>query len=242
MIQFKRGSSRATDAEGNIIKDADGNIVNNWDGVTLADGQPGYDKTTNRLKVGDGKSKWSKLKSIGLSKEQILDSNTAAANRLKKDPEDFTVFTYGTVDPDDPDDPLVGDVYLHQYAGKPEADFVIETGKSSIWTFRKWDHGISECWGTCTLEDRVDQEWGNSNIFYSSSMEPVKYPEKLFISAPVELATVNPVDADFAVWLGGRTQNSKTKTAKYYIFKANSANSTPKNFYIQIHAIGRWKA
>lgn len=232
MIQFKRGSSRAEE---------NGKIVNNWDGVTLADGQPGYDKSTNRLKVGDGISKWSVLKSIGLSKEQILDSNATAADRIKKDPEDFTVFTYGTMDPDDPDNPIIGDVYLHQYAGKPEADFVIETGKSSIWTFRKWNHGISECWGTFYLEARVDQEWGNSNIFYSSLTDPIRYPEKLFKSAPVELATVNPVDADFAVWLGGRTQNSEANTARYYIFKANSAYSDTKNFYIQIHAIGRWK-
>ncbi len=234
MIKIKRGSTEVKDG-----KRAEGS----WKGVILEDGQPGYDKTTNTLKIGNGSDSWSKLKSLGLNLKQVLDSEKNAKKRLEQDPEDTTVFTYGT---DNPDDLLVGDVYLHQYAGKPEADFVIETGKSSIWTFRKWNHGISECWGTYTLEATVDQEWGNSNIFYNGSviMPAIDYPADLFISAPVELATVNPADDDdnsFIVWLGGKTRNSKSKTAKYYVFKANSANSINKNFYIQIHAIGRWK-
>lgn len=27
-------------------------------------------------------------------------------------------------------------------------DYVVEEGTSGIWTYRKWDSGIAECWGT----------------------------------------------------------------------------------------------
>ena len=50
MIQFKRGNTEA------------------WDklSVPLADGQPGYDKTQNKLKVGNGVSQWKDLPYLDL--------------------------------------------------------------------------------------------------------------------------------------------------------------------------------
>ena len=30
-------------------------------------------------------------------------------------------------------------------------DYVVETGTSGIWTYRKWNSGIAECWGGGTL-------------------------------------------------------------------------------------------
>jgi hypothetical protein len=57
MIQFKRGKTF------------------NWLKQTkpLADGQPGYDKDRNKLKIGNGKDPWFMLPSAsGLSSEEII--------------------------------------------------------------------------------------------------------------------------------------------------------------------------
>ena len=41
------------------------------------------------------------------------------------------------------------------------ADYVIETGTSGIWTYRKWNSGIAECWGTYTKTGPITSAWGN---------------------------------------------------------------------------------
>ena len=44
--------------------------------VVLADGQPGYDKTNNRLKIGDGKTTWSELPYISINNTKITSVAT----------------------------------------------------------------------------------------------------------------------------------------------------------------------
>ena len=234
MIKIKRGSTEVKDG-----KRAEGS----WKGVILEDGQPGYDKTTNTLKIGNGSDSWSKLKSLGLNLKQVLDSEKNAKKRLEQDSEDKTVFTYGTTSPNSE---ITGTVYLHQYSGKFETDFVVEQGKTSIWTYRKWNSGIAECWGTYTLETQIEQEWGSSDVFYNSSyrMTAIEYPEGLFVAAPIEVASVNPEDVssnNFLTWLACNNKNSTKKTAQYFVMKAGSANMKSKNFYIHLQVKGHWK-
>ena len=35
--------------------------------------------------------------------------------------------------------------------GQQAADFVVEQGTSGIWTYRKWNSGIAECWGRTSI-------------------------------------------------------------------------------------------
>lgn len=32
----------------------------------------------------------------------------------------------------------------------PPADYIVQRGTSGIWTYRKWNSGDAECWGTVT--------------------------------------------------------------------------------------------
>lgn len=251
MIQFKRGSSKAKDAKGNIIEDADGNIVNNWDGVILADGQPGYDKTTSTLKIGNGSDSWSKLKSLSLNRKQVLDSEKNAKKRFEQDSEDFTVFTYGT---EAPEKPLVGDVYLHQYSGGVEKDYVVDQGFSNGWTFRKWQSGLAECWGRFEIENlNISTPWGDSKINYLKGGIPnlPKYPfsfkDKDAWNNPVppcetaSLAGIANSDSGiFVTWLGASKCNTNSTPAKYYLLTANDSG-TSKNYVINLDVKGHWK-
>src|SRR5699024_11104970 len=41
------------------------------------------------------------------------------------------------------------------YKGEVVKDFVIETGESGIWTYRKWYSGIAECWTFTQIQINV---------------------------------------------------------------------------------------
>ena len=41
-------------------------------------------------------------------------------------------------------------------------DYVVEQGTNGVWTYRKWESGIAECWGDIT---RTTSNWANSSLF-----------------------------------------------------------------------------
>ena len=194
MIQFKRGTTSVELKEISILGFKfyiPKRIPGSWKSIKLADGQPGYDKAVRKLKVGDGEHTWEELPylSSGLEAEQILDSELRARAR-KIINNDETIFTYGTIDPDND---MVGQVYFQQFDGKPEADYVVECGRSGIWYYRKWYSGLSECWGTLLLTTHIATPWGRENqgTYYNGTkkMDRQSYPENLFIDTPVEIVS-----------------------------------------------------
>lgn len=154
MIQFKRGTTSS------------------WAKQTepLAAGQPGYDKDRKKFKIGDGKSSWNDLPyASGLFADEILDSEENAKVKTKAKAalnplgtlianilnlEDRPIFTYGT---DLPDKDTVGQVYLQQFEGAIEADFVVETGRNINYFFRKWNSGFIECWGQGIVPKKIEE-------------------------------------------------------------------------------------
>lgn len=132
MIQIKRGSSTK------------------WKNckTPLANGQPGYDKTKHKLKVGDGVTKWPDLPyASGLFEEEILEESSKATND--------TLFTYGT---STPSSTTKGKVYLQKFDGAIEADFVVETGRNVNYFYRKWNSGFIECWGSGNIPSSIDNK------------------------------------------------------------------------------------
>ena len=135
MIQFKRGSTAS------------------WLSNTekLADGQPAYDKTRRKLRIGDGSKAFNELPDVtGLSKNEILaeyqpntTSNplTVLEKLLNPDP----IFSYGNKKPTEVDK---GEIYFQKYEGAVEADYVVEFGRNANYYYRKWNSGFIECWGT----------------------------------------------------------------------------------------------
>ena len=113
------------------------------------------------------------------------------------------------------------------------ADFVVEQGTEGIWTYRKWNSGISECWGI----------WNGSTTQYASlsyggayRVTGLAYPTNLFISAPI---------LNYSAYLGGAfaltgtiVDTSDASAANFYI---QSNQTGTKTTQIRAHAIGRWK-
>lgn len=127
MIQIKRGTT------------------DKWLATTekLASGQPGYDKNTNKLKIGDGNSTWEDLPNL----VGQLDIQPAASATSE------TGISYGT---EPPSNDTLGQLYLQKYSGSVEADYVVEIGRSSNYFYRKWNSGFLELYGNGTKPSNVN--------------------------------------------------------------------------------------
>jgi hypothetical protein len=236
MIQFKRGSSESW-----------GKIKN-----PLADGQPGYDRDRKKIKIGDGESSWDKLPyASGMSAEEILSSEEDAKKRVAKVPglglignafnkilsvlklDDRPIFTYGE---EAPNENTVGRVYLQYYDTAPEVDYVVEYGVDGIWTFRKWNSGIAECWGVCEITTAI--RTASEGHLYSADdiLENIKYPFT-FLKVPSETVTVQ--SSSGFVWLASNGKNNASQTAAYNIVSIDSLNSS--TYTLSFSVTGYWK-
>ena len=115
--------------------------------------------------------------------------------------------------------------------GDPIADEVIEVGTSGIWTYRKWNSGIAECWGI----------WSGSLTHYATALggyayfTTINYPTSLFVSPPIHT---------FSAYVGSGFALTGTVTSAYadkVIPYAVSNVSGTAIVYFYITSIGRWK-
>lgn len=109
------------------------------------------------------------------------------------------------------------------------ADYVVEQGTSGIWTYRKWNSGIAECWGR---QDNLKITDGYT-VFDN-------YPSNLFINNNAECVNAN-------AWYGDNDNRMARKlhitaTPQNYVYLRNYDGSLPTGtFAIMVDAKGRWK-
>jgi hypothetical protein len=219
MIQFRRGSTKSWRATK----------------VTLAAGQPGYDKDKHKLKIGDGKTAWEKLPyASGLSVEDIISSEKDAKSRNKADAEDKAIITYGT---EAPDKNTIGQLYLQQYESEPEADYIVSSAIDGIWTYQKWKSGVAKCWGTLELTTSIQDAFEGIELFHNNKMKSIKYPFT-FRDVPCETVTLQSPGA--IAWLAGKAKNTKSASGVYTIISPDK-QSTSAVYSISIQVEGFWK-
>lgn len=112
------------------------------------------------------------------------------------------------------------------------ADYVVEQATSGIWTYRKWNSGIAECWGgSSSLHPTFGSSYGNG--YYAPAVADNNFPAGLFTAAP-ELI-LSPINAD-GVWLGVSALTSTGFT--YYPYCVMSG----AHYYRwNAYAVGTWK-
>lgn len=123
-----------------------------------------------------------------------------------------------------------------QIDGQPLIDFIVEQGTSGIWTYRKWNSGIAECWGT-TSEITITgcETWGSIYIADGVITEQT-YPFN-FIEIPK--CTITPKLVSYNFWIYPFKKGTVSNTGKYSIARGSNAS----NFAIQadLYVIGKWK-
>ena len=109
------------------------------------------------------------------------------------------------------------------------ADYVVEQGTSGIWTYRKWNSGVSECWGK-----QDDLQITDGYAMFDS------FPSGLFIDN-------NAKCVNASAWYGISNDRMArrlhiTATTQNYVYLRNYDGSLPTGkFAVMVDAKGRWK-
>jgi len=113
-------------------------------------------------------------------------------------------------------------------------DYIVEQGTSGIWTYRKWNSGVAECWGTSTKSNVSMSSWGS---LYYGTIAADSFPSNLFLYAPNALMFARVSGGNG--WLTQTTNMTKSTTGIRYVIGVT--NTTLSSVEIVTHAIGRWK-
>lgn len=122
-------------------------------------------------------------------------------------------------------------------SGVTVADYIVEQGTSGIWTYRKWNSGIAECWGVSALRTVSSwTQWGG--IYYGNPYNVYDtYPSGLFTELPSCQTQIGQSSGDCYLVKGA--SGDATKTCAFYPSRGTSGGSF--SYTVAYYAIGRWK-
>lgn len=115
------------------------------------------------------------------------------------------------------------------------ADYVVESGKSGIWTYRKWNSGIAECWGIYSASG-VNLAASHYSGFYYSASISVSLPFT-FAAAPV--GTYSGGCTDYITFVTPTGQPTTTQVRFWIACLDADANNCSVSVGMMIR--GRWK-
>lgn len=179
------------DGNGNMTLKVSGNYFNGSFGV-----QRNSLKVEYRYKVAGGAySAWfaiqpsidlrsytAQVQLTGLDYETVYVFQTRAADKLRiASSAEYTVRAIPVFDWDENDFNINGSLKINEEA---VADFVVSRGKSSIWTWEKWNSGIVKCWAISG--EKTFAFTGSGPVYHSETVHSYNYPVAL-----TEITSVN---------------------------------------------------
>lgn len=118
-------------------------------------------------------------------------------------------------------------------------DFVVEEATSGIWTYRKWNNGVSECWGSVNTSTSFSA-WVSPIYYGATYCARQTFPTGLFIAAPIEQVSIYSSSSDMWICADNTNKVTSTQTGRYYPCRAgNPSGST--TYTVQFYDVGRWK-
>ena len=112
------------------------------------------------------------------------------------------------------------------------ADYVVESGMSGIWTYRKWNSGIAECWGVYTDSICIDEI--NQEGFYYSQPIYIYYPFTFSGTPAVTISGGTGARISFPA-----TGEYRSDRVKFWIACLYQDGATV-NITVSIHAYGMY--
>lgn len=115
------------------------------------------------------------------------------------------------------------------------ADYVVEIGSSGIWTYRKWNSGIAECWGSLGSQTiSISTAWGAIYIKDDALLRQ-NYP---FTFTETPVVTMNLYNTSGNCWAYTGTQGSTSMSPGFGLARGTSGTVTVNAKYL---VVGRWK-
>lgn len=114
------------------------------------------------------------------------------------------------------------------------ADYVVEQGTSDIWTYRKWNSGIAECWGYWTTTSTFPNAYNGA--YESANSLKKNLPSGLFTE-------VAPLFSGVALTSNGAwIENPRAYTTEVSTYVLNVVKQTSAiNVSIYAKVTGKWK-
>lgn len=109
-------------------------------------------------------------------------------------------------------------------------DFVVETGKSGIWYYRKWNSGHCELWASTYVNCAVNAQQGN---VYRSDPRYVSLPFTIYNSS----AQVTILDHN--TWCSSAWFGETVSSIPIVIWRGGTYSAY--NWNLKLYVIGRWK-
>lgn len=128
---------------------------------------------------------------------------------------------------------ITGNLTLQNYIFN---NFVIDQGIVNGWTYRKWNTGISECWGTAT--DSTPPNNSDAGGYRTAGVTPNNFPPDLFIETPI--INVNIYANSLVLTPISMTDPSRTSAGKWAGYRV-STNAATRVKTFMFYCIGRWK-
>lgn len=133
-----------------------------------------------------------------------------------------------------PDPDLATDGYYNILTSKTAPDYVIATGATNNWRWRKWKSGLAECWQRLVVNTTEFGTWGNMHT-RSIPESRLTLPFE-FTDTPKVVVQLSPngYDAWLCTWSAGGKDDS-THTGAYQLVRAATAGAGKfiLNYYVQ---------
>ena len=113
-------------------------------------------------------------------------------------------------------------------------DFVVEQGTSGMWTYRKWNSGVAECWGRFSESIAVTTQSAAYGGYRSGAVSVTNYPFNFSENPSVVASGTANMNG---CWVN--LVSTGTAGATLYLSSGTSQSATTRT--INIQAIGRWK-
>lgn len=128
-------------------------------------------------------------------------------------------------------------IWVDTSAGANLADYIVEQGTSGIWTYRKWNSGVVECWGQ---ELRTDINIGSvEGSGYFALIKSTSFPTNLFIGTPI-YCNVSVMSNSALGLIAVTPSNTTAINVSYYVWgtkQYGALASIRLGFIVK----GRWK-
>lgn len=128
----------------------------------------------------------------------------------------------------------IGETSTSGGSGGGGTDYIVEEGTEGIWSYRVWNSGFAEAWGTQTFTTMTaSQPWGS--LYYDVLASVLTFPNGLFSSAPDIQLTLNGQGGNF--WVTISNDTSATNVGTIYAI-APTQITTNKAGVLHIYASG----
>lgn len=133
------------------------------------------------------------------------------------------------------------EIYKWRRLSDSDTDYPIEQGTSGIWTYRKWNSGLAECWGRKSIISSVNNAWGSLYTTGHIADSIVQFPFT-FIEPPTVVAELSGSAVGGFLMVSGaiNAPTTTTQTGSYEIARAASVTSGA-TYTINYNVRGKWK-